>query len=131
MQVIREKDAQIQSMERTHKHEVEHVRKQSSRERIEEVYNMIGKVQVNMQTIAEMNQKAKADRVVLTIDSSSASSPSFAINSQRAKQQSSSDRQLSGAYAGPEVQARHPKNLNHPKSRQPASFSLAKQSHTY
>jgi hypothetical protein len=82
-------------MERTQKTDVEQVRKKpSSRERIEEVYNMIGKVQNNMQTIAEMNQRAKADRVVLTIDSSSASSPSFAIMSQRAKKDQLSDERV-------------------------------------
>lgn len=84
-------------MERTHQSEVEQARRAGSRERIEEVYNMIGKVQDNMQTIAEMNQKAKADRVVLTIDSSSASSPSFALASQRARQQAA-EKQLSVAY---------------------------------
>ena len=88
-------------MERTHQSEVERARKNGSRERIEEVYTMIGKVQDNMQTIAEMNQKAKADRVVLTIDSSSASSPSFALASQRAKQHAA-EKQLSVAYmSGP------------------------------
>jgi len=46
---------------------------------------MIGKVQDNMEVIAEMNRQAKADRAVLTIDSSSTSSPSFAVASRRAQ----------------------------------------------
>lgn len=65
MRLIHEKDAQIQSMEQTHKAEISAAKKQqSSRNRIDEVYNMIGKVQNNMHTIAEMNRRAQADRVV-------------------------------------------------------------------
>ena len=86
MRLIHEKDVQIQSMEKTHKAEMLAAKKQqSSRDRIGEVYSMIGKVQDNMHTIAEMNRRAQADRVVQTINSSSGSSPSVAIASQRTK----------------------------------------------
>ena len=87
---------------------------------------MIGKVQDNMHTIAEMNKGALADRVVQTIISSSGSSPSMAIVSQRTRYQQHSDR-LGFSFLQPEEQTI---GKEHPKSRQPANISLIKQSHT-
>ena len=99
-----------------------------SHNRIDEVYNMIGKVQNNMHTIAEMNRNAQADRVIQTINSSSGSSPSFALVSQRTKYQQLSDRQLQAvSFLNSEDQSIV---KEHPKSRQPANITLIKQSHT-
>ena len=128
MRLIHEKDAQIQSMEKTHQEEIQAAKEPSSRDRIGEVYSMIGKVQDNMHTIAEMNRRAQDDRVVQTINSSSGSSPSMAIVSQRTKNQQMSDRQLTVvSFLHHEDQAIA---KEHPKSRQPANITLVKQSHT-
>ena len=86
---------------------------------------MIGKVQDNMHTIAEMNKGALADRVVQTIISSSGSSPSMAIVSQRTRgYHQHSDRHVNGfSFLQPDEQAI---GKEHPKSRQPANISLIK-----
>lgn len=92
---------------------------------------MIGKVQDNMLTIEDMNKRALADRVVQTIISSSGSSPSMAIVSQRTKnQQQFSDRSLINGHTFLQQEESATIGKEHPKSRQPANISLVKQSHT-